>query len=102
MPLYLAVWEGPGTGFRKQHWYGGTGIAIIPSTEYAGLRAMGVDVQPGCGYVASRPFTLSPPDPGLHWRVSFLPPTSAAAVKGLEKSEGHGTERRDGGGLCGG
>ena len=59
MPLYLAVWEGPGTGFRKQHWYGGTGIAIIPSTEYAGLRAMGVDVQPGCGYVASRPFTLS-------------------------------------------
>jgi len=59
MPLYLAVWEGPGTGFRKQHWYGGTGIAIIPSTEYSGLRAMGVHVQPGCGYVASRPFTLS-------------------------------------------
>ena len=59
MPLYVAVWEGPGTGFRKQHWYGGTAIAIIPSTEYAGLRAMGVDVQPGCGYVASRPFTLS-------------------------------------------
>ena len=59
MPLYLAVWEGPGTGFRKQHWYGGTGIAIIPSTEYAGLRAMGVVVTPGCGYVASRPFTLS-------------------------------------------
>jgi len=59
MPLYLAVWEGPETGFRKQHWYGGSAIAIVPSTEYAGLRAMGVDVRPGCGYLASRPFTLS-------------------------------------------
>jgi len=59
MPLYLAVWEGPETGFRKQHWYGGTAIAIVPSTEYAGLRAMAVDVTPGCGYIASRPWSLS-------------------------------------------
>ena len=46
---------------------------------------------------ASRPFTLSPPDLGLHWRASFLPATSATAVNAIEKSEGHGTERRDGG-----
>ena len=59
IPVYLAVWDGPERGFYKRHWYGGTAIAIVPSTEYDGLRALGIRVEPGSGFRAVRTFTLA-------------------------------------------
>lgn len=58
MPVYLSVWCGPDVGFTKAHWYGGSCVAVVPSPEYAGLRAMGLTVRPELGYIGLRPFTF--------------------------------------------
>ena len=53
-PVQLGTWDGPEHGFTLRLWSGGTAIAILPSSEFAGLRAMGLTVEPGWGWVAER------------------------------------------------
>jgi hypothetical protein len=58
-PVQLGTWDGPETGFTLRLWNGGTAIAVLPSSEFAGLRAMGLTVAPGWGWVAERTVDFS-------------------------------------------
>lgn len=55
-PVQLATWRGPAEGFTASLWSGGTDVAVLPSSEFAGLRALGVTVQPSFGFGATRTF----------------------------------------------
>ena len=59
-PVQLGTWEGPDEGFRLRLWSEGTAIAVVPSSEFAGLRAMGLDVLPGWGWVATDTISFAP------------------------------------------
>ncbi|NBT26796.1 MAG: hypothetical protein EBT09_09640, partial [Actinobacteria bacterium] len=59
-PVQLGVWCGPGEGFVRKLWHGGRCVAVLPSTEYAGLRAMGLTVTPGWGMVGWAPHSFAP------------------------------------------
>lgn len=59
IPVYLGVWNGTTDGFKREHWYGGETIAVIPTTEFAGLRAMGLTITPAFGYRITRTFDVS-------------------------------------------
>ena len=59
-PVQLGVWEGPGLGFVRKLWHGGECVAVVPSTEWAGLRAMGLEVRPGWGMTGWQPVTFAP------------------------------------------
>jgi len=59
-PVALGVWDGPERGFIRQLWKGGECIAILPSSEYVGLRAMGLTVTPGWGMAAIASITFAP------------------------------------------
>jgi hypothetical protein len=58
-PVQLGTWDGPETGFTLRLWGGGTAIAVLPSSEFAGLRAMGLTVAPAWGWVAERTVDFS-------------------------------------------
>lgn len=58
MPITLGVWDESTRSFTDRHWYGGTAIAVLPSSEYAGIRAMGCTVTPGWGWVATQSVTF--------------------------------------------
>lgn len=53
-PVQLPQWQGTADGFATSLWTGGEAIAVLPSSEFAGLRALGATVTPGCGFVATR------------------------------------------------
>ena len=57
-PVTLPVWSGPELGFVVRPWADEVGIALLPSTEYRGLRAMGLTVTPGWGWVGTHPIAL--------------------------------------------
>jgi hypothetical protein len=57
-PVQLVVWDGHAEGFRRRLWHGGECVAVVPSTEYDGLRAMGLEVRPRWGMVGHSPVTF--------------------------------------------
>ena len=57
-PVTLPQWQGPEEGFSNRPYTGTTAIAVLPSTEYRGLRAMGLRVEPGFGWVGTHPMSL--------------------------------------------
>jgi len=59
-PVQLGVWCGPAEGFIRRLWHGGRCVAVVPSTEYDGLRAMGLEVMPGWGMTGWQPVTFGP------------------------------------------
>ena len=59
-PVALGVWRGEELGFEAETWDGGECIAVIPSSEFAGLRAMGLTVTPGWGWVATHTVSFAP------------------------------------------
>jgi hypothetical protein len=59
-PITLPMWSGPDDGFVVRPYTGQTAIAVLPSTEYRGLRAMGLEVTPGWGWVGTHPMSLAP------------------------------------------
>lgn len=50
IPAYLSVWEGVPQGFARRYWSGDTCVALIPSHEFDGLRALGYRLYPSYGY----------------------------------------------------
>lgn len=59
-PVQLGIWEGPGQGFIRRLWHGGECVAVVPTTEWDGLRAMGLTVVPGWGMTGWEPVTFAP------------------------------------------
>lgn len=57
-PVQLPTWRGESEGFTTALWSGETAIAVLPSSEFAGLRAMGLAVEPGYGFVATSTLTF--------------------------------------------
>lgn len=57
-PVSLARWRGSREGFVRGNWSGDSCVAVIPSAEFTGLRALGYAIQPDWGYVFTRSFTL--------------------------------------------
>lgn len=51
VPVYLAPFSGASEGFRRRLWNGDSCICVLPSSEFAGLRALGFIVEPGYGCV---------------------------------------------------
>ena len=51
LPVYLSTWRGYPGGFELGYWRGGETLAIVPSSEFPGLRALGYTVRPGFGFV---------------------------------------------------
>jgi hypothetical protein len=50
-PVYLSRYE-PNTGaFTLDYWHGGDCVAVLPSEEFAGIRQLGYQVEPGYGFV---------------------------------------------------
>ena len=76
-PVTLPLWSGPDDGFVVRPWTGGTAIAVLPSTEYRGLRAMGLEVTPGWGWVGTHAITLAPFVDRLQAMLRAHGPTSA-------------------------
>jgi hypothetical protein len=59
-PITLPIWTGPDDGFVVRPYTDGPVVSVLPSTEYRGLRAMGLTVDPGFGWVGTHPMTLAP------------------------------------------
>jgi hypothetical protein len=59
-PVQLGVFDGPGIGFVRRLWHGGECVAVVPSTEYEGLRAMGLEIRAGWGMTGWSPHTFGP------------------------------------------
>lgn len=60
LPPYLAVWFPQHAAWVKDNWTGGTCIAAVPSTEFDGLRALGLSVEPGYGFGSTWTTSLAP------------------------------------------
>ena len=76
-PVALGIWDGPERGFLRKLWTGGECIAILPSSEYLGLRAMGLTVTPGWGFAAIATIDLSPLVVGLGDAIAEHGPESS-------------------------
>jgi len=59
-PVTLGAWDGPERGFIRRFHDGGETICILPSSELPGLRAMGLRVTVGWGYMARDTVEFSP------------------------------------------
>ena len=59
-PPTIGRWDGPGAGFVRHNHTGGSSVCVLPHTEIPGLRALGLRVDVGWGYVATEEFSLSP------------------------------------------
>ena len=59
-PVQLGTWRGEATGFVAELWAGETAICVLPSSEFAGLRALGVTVEPSFGFVATQCLDFAP------------------------------------------
>lgn len=59
IPPYVTLYDPVSEGFWSGHWEGGENVMALPSSEYAGLRKLGLEVEPGYGYAALDEFTLS-------------------------------------------
>jgi hypothetical protein len=59
MPAYLGRFTGWSGGFERDYWNGDECWAVLPSTEFVGLRALGFRVTPRWGYVYTQVFDLS-------------------------------------------
>ncbi len=57
-PVQLGVWDGPGKGFVRRLWHGGACVAVVPTTEWPGLQAMGLTVRTGWGMTGWRPVSF--------------------------------------------
>lgn len=58
LPLYIAPWQGPEEGFVLGAWAGDECLAIIPSSEVSGIRALGYRVDPLFGFRYTRTFSF--------------------------------------------
>jgi hypothetical protein len=58
VPAYLATWTGGPQGFALDYWKGGDTVAVLPSSEFAGLRQLGYTVEPGYGFVTATSWQL--------------------------------------------
>lgn len=58
--IYLRAYDNVTQAFRNRHHRYGTHLAIIPSCEFEGLRAIGCEVTPHFGWVAMHSFTMRP------------------------------------------
>lgn len=59
LPIYIAPFVGEPRGFEFAYWNGDECLAVVPSSEFPGLRALGYQVIPGHGLVFTSTFTLS-------------------------------------------
>lgn len=59
-PVQLATWRDEANGFTAELWPGGSAICVLPTSEFAGLRALGVTVEASFGFVATRSLTFKP------------------------------------------
>lgn len=60
MPVYLPIWSGHPLSFRKRTGRGADGLCWLPQDEFAGVRAMGYEVQPLVGWTAVEHVDLAP------------------------------------------
>jgi hypothetical protein len=58
MPVQLPVWSPETHDVTTQLWTGGSATCILPSSEFAGLRALGCTVDPTYGFVATHWLSL--------------------------------------------
>lgn len=59
IPIVLGQWQGPTVGWVRDTWTAGSRPCVVPSSEFAGLRALGLTVEPAWGMVADGTFTLT-------------------------------------------
>lgn len=59
-PVQLPTWRGSLEGFTTSLWSEGEDVAVVPSSEFEGLRALGLTVTPGYGFVATATLTFAP------------------------------------------
>ena len=60
LPIYIAPWRGKAEGFTPEYWSGGRALAVLSSTEYPGIRALGYTIEQLGGYVHISTWTLAP------------------------------------------
>jgi hypothetical protein len=77
IPIVLGQWRGPNDGWVRDEWVGGSRPCVVPTTEFAGLRALGLRVDPAWGMIASDTFDLSALVARLEHCVGFYGTASA-------------------------
>ena len=60
IPIVLGQYVGGSTGWVREVWKKGSRPCVVPTSEFDGLRALGLTVEPAWGMVADGTFTLAP------------------------------------------
>lgn len=77
VPIVLGQWLGPERGWVRETWASGSRPCVVPSSEFAGLRALGLTVEPAWGLVADGTFSLAPLVDRLEHVIAFYGASSA-------------------------